>query len=143
MGQVNVCVSLAAGGQSQLIEGNVCISASEIHTSHLLSPIISKPHESETGITINIFSSYAASNFHRRQADIAIRSFRPTQQELITKKIKDVDAPLYTAKSYLKRVGVPKTHDYLRKAEFVTTRSSLFRAKKNPAEAGFLTSKTD
>lgn len=88
MGQAAAHVSLTASGQSQLIEGNVCISASEIHASYLLPPIISKLHRTQPGITIEIVSSNAASDLQRREADIAIRSFRPTQPELISKKIK-------------------------------------------------------
>jgi len=120
MGKAAGRVSLAATGQSQSIEGNVCISASEIHASYLLPPIIAKLHQAEPGITIEIVSSNAASDLQRREADIAIRSFRPTQPELISRKIKDVDAPLYAAKSYLNRLGVPKTPDDLQGAEFIT-----------------------
>jgi DNA-binding transcriptional LysR family regulator len=120
MGSAAGRVSLAASGQSQSIEGHVCISASEIHAAYLLPPIIAKLRKTEPGITLEIVSSNTASDLQRREADIAIRSFRPTQAELISKKVKDVDAPFYAAKSYLKRIGRPETLEDLRNAHFIT-----------------------
>ena len=120
MGSAAGRVSLTASGQSQSIEGNVCISASEIHAAYLLPSIIAKLRKTEPGITIEIVSSNSASDLQRREADIAIRSFRPTQPELISKKIKDVDAPFYAAKSYLKHIGKLETLDDLQNAHFIT-----------------------
>ena len=120
MGNAAAMVSLAATGQSQSIEGNVCISASEVQAAYLLPPIIAKLREIEPGIVVEIVSSNTASDLQRREADIAIRSFRPTQTELISKKIKEVNAPFYAAKSYLKRMGKLKTTEDTKNAHFVT-----------------------
>ena len=120
MGNAASRVSLAASGQVESIAGNVCISASEIHAAYLLPNIIAKLRKIEPGITLEIVSSNTASDLQRREADIAIRSFRPTQPELISKKIKDMDAPFYAANSYLKRICNIETLDDLKKASFIT-----------------------
>lgn len=120
MGQAATRFSLAANGHSQDMEGTVCISASEIHAAYLLPSIVAKLRLSEPGIVIEIVSSNDTSDLLRREADIAIRSFRPTEAELISKKIADVDAPLFAAKTYLERAGVPQTIDDLKQADFVT-----------------------
>lgn len=120
MGQAATRLSLIANGHSQQIAGKVCISASEIHAAYLLPSIIDKLRTEQPGIVIEIVSSNDASDLLRREADIAIRNFRPTDAELIAKKIVTVEAPLFAAKTYLKRVGVPTTIDDLKSAEFVT-----------------------
>ncbi|MFQ3226702.1 MAG: DNA-binding transcriptional LysR family regulator [Porticoccaceae bacterium] len=120
MGHAATKLSLVANGHSQEIAGKVCISASEIHAAYLLPSIINKLHIAEPGIVIEIVSSNDPSDLLRREADIAIRSFRPTEAELISKKIAEVEAPLFAAKTYLERVGIPKTVDDLKNAEFVT-----------------------
>ena len=86
MGEAANRVSLTASGQSQTIEGSICITASEIHAAYLLPPIIAKLRRAQPGIKVEIIASNAASDLRRREADIAIRSFRPTQPELIAKK---------------------------------------------------------
>jgi len=120
MGLAATKLSLVANGHSQDIAGKVCISASEIHATYLLPSIISKLRKQEPGIIIEIVSSNDASDLQRREADIAVRSFRPTEAELVAKKIADVDAPLFAAKTYLGQIGIPKTIDDLKKADFVT-----------------------
>jgi DNA-binding transcriptional LysR family regulator len=110
---------LVANGHSQEIAGKVCISASEIHAAYLLPSIVNKLRIAEPGIVLEIVSSNDPSDLLRREADIAIRSFRPTEAELISKKIAEVEAPLFAAITYLDRVGIPKTVDDLKNAEFV------------------------
>jgi DNA-binding transcriptional LysR family regulator len=120
MGQAATRLSLVANGHSQEIAGKVCISASEIHAVYLLPSIVNKLRKEQPGIIIEIVSSNNPSDLLRREADIAIRSFRPTEAELISKKITDVEAPLFAAKTYLNKLGIPKTIDDLKNAEFVT-----------------------
>jgi DNA-binding transcriptional LysR family regulator len=119
MGEAANRVSLTASGQSQTIEGRICITASEIHAAYLLPPIIAKLRRAEPGIKVEIIASNAASDLRRREADIAIRSFRPTQPELIAKKIKEVPARLYAAKCYLKQIGMPTRPEDLNQADFI------------------------
>jgi DNA-binding transcriptional LysR family regulator len=119
MGKAATRVSLAASGRSQTIEGSICITASEIHAAFLLPPIIVKLRQLAPGIDIEIIASNSASDLGRREADIAIRSFRPTQAELIARKIKDVPARLYASKDYLKQIGMPKSAADLERADFI------------------------
>jgi len=119
MGEAATHVSLTASGQSQNIEGSICITASEIHAAYLLPPIIDKLRRTEPGIDIELIASNSASDLGRREADIAVRSFRPTQPELIAKKIKEVPARLYAATHYLKKIGFPKTVEDLNQADFI------------------------
>jgi DNA-binding transcriptional LysR family regulator len=119
MGDAANRFSLAANGQSQTLEGTICITASEVHAAFLLPPIIKKLRLAEPGIKVEIIASNAVSDLRKREADIAIRSFRPTQQELIAKKIKDVPARLYATPAYLKHLGVPTCPGDLQRADFI------------------------
>ena len=120
MGDAATRMSLTANGQSQSIEGNVCISVSEVLAVFWLPPIIAKLRHQEPKISIEILVSNDASDLRRREADIAIRNFRPTQLELITKKIRDVSARLYATPEYLEKIGNPKTAAELDHADFIS-----------------------
>jgi DNA-binding transcriptional LysR family regulator len=119
MGKAAGRVSLTAMGQSQALEGTISISASETYAAVLLPPIVAKLRIAEPGIHVEIVVSNHASDLLRREADIAIRNFRPTEPDLIAKKIGMADAVLYAAPSYVARLGHPKTPYDLRHADFV------------------------
>jgi DNA-binding transcriptional LysR family regulator len=119
MGDAANRVSLTASGQSQNIEGSICITASEVHAAFLLPPIIAKLRQAEPGINVEIIASNTASDLRRREADIAIRSFQPTQAELIARKIKDVPARLYATPGYLESIDSPTGSEDLKRADFI------------------------
>lgn len=120
MGEAASHVSLTANGQSQNIEGTICISASEVYAVFILPTIIARLRKIEPRIRIEIIASNSASDLRRREADIALRNFRPTQPELIAKKIKDVSARLYATPHYLESIGSPTAPEDLRHADFIS-----------------------
>ncbi|MBU2944675.1 LysR family transcriptional regulator [Shimia thalassica] len=119
MGDAAGRVSLTALGQSQALEGTISISASETYATVLLPPLVAKLRQQEPGIHVEIVVANHASDLLRREADIAIRNFRPTEPDLIAKKIGMVDAALYATPQYIKKIGTPTTPYALRHADFV------------------------
>jgi len=120
MGEAASQISLTASGQSKNIEGTICISASEVYAVFILPPIIAKLRQLEPKINIEIIASNVESDLRRREADIALRNFQPTQLELIAKKIKDVSARLYSTPEYMKRIGNPNSPIEFQNADFVS-----------------------
>lgn len=118
MGDAASKVSLAATGQSESVEGTVCITASELIAAHVLPPMLARLRLAHPGIELEIVASNAARDLLRREADIAIRNFQPTQPDLFAKKIADRSARLYATPAYLERIGNPETPADLSRAEF-------------------------
>ncbi|VAW15022.1 Transcriptional regulator, LysR family [hydrothermal vent metagenome] len=119
MGEAAGRVSLTAFGQSQSIRGTICIAVSEIYAAILLPRIIAKLRAEEPEIEVEIVASSNPSDLRRREADIAIRNFRPTEPDLIAKKIKEVPARLYATPQYLTKIGNPAVPFDLRHADFI------------------------
>ena len=119
MGDAAGRVSMNALGQSQTLEGRVCSSASETYAAVLLPPIIAKLRILEPDIHVEIVVSNQASDLRRREADIAIRNFRPTEPDLIAKKVGEADAVLYATPDYIEKIGNPTMPQDLRHAHFV------------------------
>lgn len=112
-------VSLTASGQSQSIEGTVCVSATEVAAAYVLPPIVTRLRRAEPGIAIEIVASNSISDLLRREADIAVRSVRPTDPDLIARKLTDGVACLYAAPDYIERSGGLEGPADLSKAEFI------------------------
>ena len=105
MGEAASGVSLTASGQAQTIAGNIRISASEIEALTLLPPIIARLRREAPGIEVEVVGSNVAADLRRREADIAIRSFRPTEPELIAKKIRENSLLAWKAPDTSRRHG--------------------------------------
>ena len=124
MGDAANRFSLSATGKSDNIEGNICITTTELLAAFILPPMVQKLRQIEPGIEIEIISTNEESNLNRREADIAIRSFRPSQPELIVKKLYDVKGHLYAATTYLQQLGHPRSIDELNNANFIDVETS-------------------
>jgi len=101
MSKAALAFSLTASGQSKQIEGSVIVSAGELTAAFLLPKIIAKLRHEEPGISIEVVVTNEPSDLKRREADIAIRSFHPKQNDLIAKKIGEEVIWLYGTPDYL------------------------------------------
>ena len=119
MGEAASKFSLAATGHSEKLIGQVTITGSEVTTAFVLVPIIKKFRELEPGIRIELIASNETADLKRREADIAVRGYRPTQPDLICKKIRDGVARFYATPSYLKSLGDPTNPDQFADASFI------------------------
>lgn len=120
MGEAANRMSLSAAGQSQSIEGKVVIAASDVYAAFLLPPILAKLRQVQPGIEVEIVVSTKASDLLRRKADIAIRNFRPSEPDLVARKIRDVPARLYATPAYLDSLNNPRLPYDLRQADFIS-----------------------
>jgi len=82
-------ISLTAAGQSQVLDGTVRITASVFASHHLLP-------------------SDTTENLLFRETDIAMRMYRTTQLDIVTRHVTDLELGVFAARSYLDRAGWPK-----------------------------------
>ncbi len=111
--------SRVATGQSLSLDGSVSISVGEVIAAHMLPPILAEIRARHPGIEIEIVATNQVSDLGRREADVAIRNFRPTDPELVTRKVCDTEGYLYATPKYLASIGTPKTLADLSRAEFI------------------------
>lgn len=119
MGEAAGLVSMSASGQSQSIEGQVCITATDAMSSYYLPAVVAQLREMAPEIEIEIFASNTLQDLRRREADIAIRHVRPEQPDLITRLIRETTAHLYASTVYLDRHGRPESPADLNDATFI------------------------
>lgn len=103
LGEAAQDFSLAASGQCQQLEGNVVISACELDAVYRLPPILAKLRAQEPGISIEVVVTNKVSDLKRREADIAIRNFYPSQPNVIARKVGEESVWLYGSADYLKQ----------------------------------------
>ncbi len=119
MAEAAARVSLSAAGHADTIDGIIRISAGEIVSTYTLPRIIAHMRRAHPGLEVELIVTNQASDLRRREADIALRSFRPKDPELVARKVRDTQARLYASPAYLASIGDPTTPEALSQGEFI------------------------
>lgn len=125
MGEAAGRVSLGASGRSEAIVGRVALTASDGVATYLLPRILSALRQQHPLISIDLVVSNELRDLKRREADIAIRHVRPSQPDLVAKKVHDSPIRLYAARSWLEQHGTPQTVEEVQKCEFIGTENNV------------------
>jgi DNA-binding transcriptional LysR family regulator len=89
------------------VSGVVRVAVSEAYAYHVIPSILAPLLEEHPDLEIELSVSNQTDNLLRRDADIAVRFFRPLQDDLIAIKVGDTSLGMYAHEDYLKRHGEP------------------------------------
>lgn len=91
------------------IRGSVRISASEIVGVEILPSVLSKLRQVYPELVVELVISDTPHDLLYREADIALRMFRPTQNALVTRLLGHLKLGFFAHRKYLEQCGVPQT----------------------------------
>ena len=95
-------------GEDQKLEGVVRLTATEMLTTRFIAPQLRRFRERYPEIQLELQCTNLDVNLARREADIALRLARPTQEDLIIKRLSFIHLGLYASVDYADRFGLPK-----------------------------------
>jgi DNA-binding transcriptional LysR family regulator len=92
-------------------EGSVRISAAEPIAVHVLGPAFRELRRSFAKISLEVVADNSVASLSRREADIAVRMIRPTQLDLVAKRLGSIPIGLYASADYIAAHGQPRGID--------------------------------
>ncbi|GFE50455.1 LysR family transcriptional regulator [Roseobacter cerasinus] len=119
MGEAASQVSMTASGQSTSVEGTVRITATEVASAFVLPAMIGRLRTQHPGIEIEVVATNLLRDLRRREADIAIRTVRPTDPQLIARKLPAEVARLYASRAFVEASGPFERTEDLARAQFI------------------------
>jgi len=99
----------------QLGEGPLRITVAEFIGSTWLAPKLAQLKKEHPDIQLTMLLDDRILNLGMREADAAIRLYKPEQPDLIQRQLASINFHICASKSYLKERGTPKTAKDLRK----------------------------
>ncbi|HOB67574.1 LysR family transcriptional regulator [Ottowia sp.] len=99
-------MTLAVERQARTLAGTVRITASDLVSQCLLLPALRPLRDAHPEIQIELAPGDDVADLLRRQADIALRMFRPREPALIARRLADLPVGLYAHRDYLARHGL-------------------------------------
>ncbi|ADJ64969.1 LysR family transcriptional regulator [Herbaspirillum seropedicae] len=103
----------AASSQGKEVRGTVRLTASEVISVEVLPPILAALRHRHPELRVELVLSNKADDLLQREADIAVRMFRPAQDALVAKRLGSIELGLHAHQSYLTVHGAPKSVDAL------------------------------
>jgi DNA-binding transcriptional LysR family regulator len=119
MREAAASLALLAAGREQSLQGTVRLTASRVVSHYLLPPILADLRRQEPGIEIELVPSDSTENLLFREADIALRMYRPTQLDVVTRHLGNLPLAIYAARNFLDLHGRPQTPEALLALDFV------------------------
>ncbi|SEQ16372.1 LysR family transcriptional regulator [Thalassovita taeanensis] len=112
-------IGLTVAGQETEARGPVRITASEVVAHFILPPIVADIRRTHPGITVVLDANDSSENLLFREADIAVRMYRPRQLEIVTRHLGDLGIGICAARSYLDLHGRPQSPDEMLQHELI------------------------
>lgn len=98
----------AHGGKDAAVRGTVRITASEVVGAEILPPILVGLQRTHPELVVELALSNRVEDLLRREADIAVRMLRPTQEVLVTRRVGEIELGFHAHQDYLAQRGMPK-----------------------------------
>lgn len=99
----------------QLPEGPLRITVAEFIGSTWLAPKLAKLREEHPDVQLTMLLDDKILNLSMREADAAIRLYKPEQPDLIQRQLTSINFRICASKDYLKAKGTPKSVKDLKK----------------------------
>ncbi|MFO0660269.1 MAG: LysR family transcriptional regulator [Polyangiaceae bacterium] len=127
-------ISRVAAGQSNTVNGLVSVTATELVATYFLTEVVAELRRDYPDLVVEIVASNSPQDLKRREADIALRTFRPSEPMLVARKIREDTAYLYVARETRKKWGTNDIAAILNETAFVGFDSAgVFRNGLNRA----------
>lgn len=131
-----MAIARRADAGRDALEGTVRVSCTEGLGTKWLPSHLKAFHDKYPRLRVEILIDNRAVNLVRREADIALRLFRPEQPDLIARKLGGLSLGMYGSQSYLAEHGTPekigdlKSHIHVGFDESLTGRPDIQTLEK-------------
>ena len=86
------------------LEGEICIATTDTLAQGFVLPAFSLLRQRHPGIRLKLLTAVSVSDIPNQEADLAIRSVRPEQGDLVVKRLATIRMGLYASPHYLARM---------------------------------------
>ncbi|KQV71090.1 LysR family transcriptional regulator [Caulobacter sp. Root343] len=109
----------AASAEADAASGAVRITASEVVGMEVLPSILADLREAHPGLVFELALTNRSEDLLRREADIAVRMVRPTQEALLAKRVGNITLGMHAHKRLLDAWGRPTSLDEARRLPLI------------------------
>ncbi|ADZ90989.1 LysR family transcriptional regulator [Marinomonas mediterranea] len=128
---------VALSNEDGIINGTVRLTTSDIVGVEVLPAVLSEFQKDNPKIEIELVLSDMPQDLLNREADIAVRMFRPKQSQLIARKVGTCKFGFCASKRYIENHALPKTAEELRQHPLIGYDKETDFIRRNTRDLGF------
>jgi DNA-binding transcriptional LysR family regulator len=106
------------------VSGTVRVSSPPAFVPELMIGIV-RLRERYPALDVQISGSYGTVDLAKGEADMAVRGFKPTEPDLVARKLTDAAWGVFASRAYADAKGLPKNHGELSKHALVVYQPSM------------------
>ncbi len=91
------------------VSGTLRLTTSEYIGIEVLVPALPRLYDAHPRLSVEFVLNNISSDLRRGDADLAVRLYRPTQEDLVVKHVADVPLGLFASHEYGQKHGLPRT----------------------------------
>jgi DNA-binding transcriptional LysR family regulator len=103
-----LAIERQVSGADQRLSGTLRLSTTEMLGTRFIAPFLAKFAERHPEISVELSCSNVPVNLGRREADVALRLAKPREENLVVKRLAEIDLSLYASRGYLEAMGAPE-----------------------------------
>ena len=113
-------------------DGEISVTVAEFIGSHFIANHLNDFQKQNPHIRLNLLMDDRVLNLGMREADAAIRLYKPEHPDLIQKQIATINFVITASKNYLKENGTPKNVSDLKNHTLITYPEHVLTPYQNP-----------
>ena len=95
-------------GQEARLTGLVRLTGPDAFSARIVMPILGRFRERYPDIDLELLADNRNLNLTKREADLAVRTGRPKEPQVVSRRVTDFAAAPYASQAYLAQRGVPR-----------------------------------
>jgi DNA-binding transcriptional LysR family regulator len=112
-------------GIDHRLSGTVRVATTDTMAQYFVMEAIRALHAAHPDIRVVLHVTTAVSNLTRREADLAVRTLKPTDPDLVSRHLARRSSGLYASMGYLRERGMPREEDALAGHDLVIYHASV------------------
>jgi DNA-binding transcriptional LysR family regulator len=98
-----------ASGRQAALSGTVRVTGPDAFSARVLVPLLAELCAKMPGLDVELVAENRTLSITKREADMAVRTLRPKEPSLVTRRLAELGSSLYASEAYLARRGDPRT----------------------------------
>jgi DNA-binding transcriptional LysR family regulator len=106
-----IALERQASGAAVGLTGTVRVTSADALSARIVAPLLAELHGRAPGLDLELIADTRTYSLSKREADVAVRTMRPREAQVVMRRICGFASSVYASKAYVEEHGRPREAD--------------------------------